>query len=123
MFKIYESVIINKTGKLGVVQGIMPRINKSKGFKYYVITEHGKRFYKESELTKKQKEVKMKKQLKDCTIKEAIDHFHLKSPFYFLSISDKGAALNNGKVVISFGLDQELNIDEVEEPHDPKKEA
>ena len=65
----------------------------------------------------------MKKQLKDCTIQEAIDHFHLKSPFYFLSISDKGAALNNGKVAISFGLDQELNIAEVEEPHDPKKEA
>ena len=58
MFKIYESVIINKTGKLGVVQGIMPRINKSKGFKYYVITEHGKRFFKESELTKKQKGIK-----------------------------------------------------------------
>ena len=52
MFKIYESVIINKTGKLGVIQGIMPRINKSKGFKYYVVAEHGKRFFKESKIIK-----------------------------------------------------------------------
>ena len=52
MFNIYDSVIINKTGKLGVVQGVMPRLNKSKGFKYYVVAEHGKRFFKESEITK-----------------------------------------------------------------------
>lgn len=50
MFNIYDSVVIKKTGKLGVIQGIMPRINKSKGFKYYVVTEHGKRFFKESKI-------------------------------------------------------------------------
>ena len=53
MFNIYDSVIINKTGKLGVVQGVMPRLNKSKGFKYYVVAEHGKRFFKESKISKK----------------------------------------------------------------------
>jgi hypothetical protein len=62
----------------------------------------------------------MKKQLKDCTITELVDHFKLKSPFYFLSVSDKGAVLTNGKQAISFGLDQILNIDE---PFDSKKEA
>jgi hypothetical protein len=55
MFNIYDSVTIKKTNKLGVIQGIMPRINKSKGFKYYVVTEHGKRFYKETELTNNEK--------------------------------------------------------------------
>jgi len=53
MFNIYDSVVIKKTGKIGVVQGIMPRLIKSKGFKYYVITEHGKRFFKESKISKK----------------------------------------------------------------------
>ena len=52
MFNIYDSVTIKKTGKIGVVQGIMPRQN---GFKYYVVTEHGKRFYKEIELTNNEK--------------------------------------------------------------------
>jgi len=56
MFNIYDSVTIKKTNKLGVIQGIMPRINKSKGFKYYVITEHEKRFFKESEISKKELE-------------------------------------------------------------------
>ena len=42
MFNIYDSVVIKKTGKLGVIQGIMPRLIKSKGFKYYVVTQHGK---------------------------------------------------------------------------------
>ena len=56
MFNIYDSVVIKKTNKLGVIQGIMPRINKSKGFKYYVITEHEKRFFKESEISKKELE-------------------------------------------------------------------
>ncbi len=55
MFNIYDSVTIKKTGKIGVVQGIMPRINKSKGFKYYVVTQHGKRFYKESKIIKLEK--------------------------------------------------------------------
>ena len=50
MFNIYDSVTIKKTNKLGVIQGVMPRINKYKGFKYYVITEHGKRFFKESKI-------------------------------------------------------------------------
>jgi len=50
MFNIYDSVTIKKTGKIGVVQGIMPRQN---GFKYYVVTQHGKRFYKESKISKK----------------------------------------------------------------------
>ena len=52
MFNIYDTIVVRKTLELGVIQGIMPRINKSKGFKYYVITEHGKRFYKESEIIK-----------------------------------------------------------------------
>lgn len=47
MFNIYDSVVIKKTGKIGVVQGIMPRKN---GFKYYVVTQHGKRFYKENKI-------------------------------------------------------------------------
>ena len=55
MFNIYDSVVIEKDRKLGVILGIMPRINKSKGFKYYVVTEHGKRFFKENEISKNRK--------------------------------------------------------------------
>ena len=55
MFNIYDSVVIKKTGKLGVIQGIVPRLIKSKGFKYYVVAEHGKRFFKESEITNNEK--------------------------------------------------------------------
>ena len=55
MLNIYDSVTIKKTGKIGVIQGIMPRLIKSKGFKFYVITEHGKRFYKETELANNEK--------------------------------------------------------------------
>ena len=52
MFNIYDSVTIKKTNKLGVVQGIIPRINKSKGFKYFVVLKKGKRFFNENEITK-----------------------------------------------------------------------
>lgn len=29
MFNMYETIIVKKTQKLGVIQGIMPRMNKS----------------------------------------------------------------------------------------------
>ena len=52
MFNIYDTIVVRKTLELGVIQGIMPRINKSKGFKYFVVLKKGKRFFNENEITK-----------------------------------------------------------------------
>ena len=53
MFNMYETIIVKKTQKMGVIQGIMPRLNKSKGLKYFVVLEKSKRFFNENEISKK----------------------------------------------------------------------
>lgn len=47
---MYETIIVRKTLELGVIQGIMPRGNKSKGLKYFVVLEKSKRFFNENEI-------------------------------------------------------------------------
>ena len=51
MFKIYQWVRIKKSGKKGVVLGIMPKpFSKKGGFVYFVVVQHGKRFFKDDDL-------------------------------------------------------------------------
>lgn len=47
---MYDTIVVRKTLELGVIQGIMPRGNKSKGLKYFVVLEKSKRFFNENEI-------------------------------------------------------------------------
>ena len=56
--------LLKRQTKLGVIQGIMPRINKSKGFKYYVVTGTRKKIFQRERNKQKIERDKMKKTIK-----------------------------------------------------------